>query len=80
MPLRQRVALVSAVGVGVALILGLLIAYVVVRSEVRGQIDDSLKAQAGLIAGGDLRALGEGIPAPSPNAGGSCAVLAGGGV
>jgi two-component system sensor histidine kinase MprB len=70
MPLRQRVVLVSAVGVGVALVLALLIAYFVVRGEVRGQIDDSLKAQAGLIAGGDLRALGEGIPAPSPSAGG----------
>lgn len=70
MPLRQRVALVSAGGVGVALVLALLIAYFVVGSVVRGQIDDSLKAQAGLIAGGDLRALGEGIPAPSPSAGG----------
>jgi two-component system sensor histidine kinase MprB len=70
MPLRQRLALVSAVGVGVALVLALLSAYFIVRGEVRGQIDDSLKAQAGLIAGGDLRALGEGIPAPSPSAGG----------
>jgi two-component system, OmpR family, sensor histidine kinase MprB len=70
MRLRQRVALVSAVGVGVALVLALLIAYFVVRREVRGQIDDSLKAQAGLITGGDLCALGEGIPAPSPSAGG----------
>lgn len=70
MPLRQRVALVSAVIVGIALVLALLIAYFVVRSELPGQIDDSLKAQAGLVAGGDLRALGEGIPAPSPNAGG----------
>src|SRR6516164_5699967 len=70
MPQRQRVALVFAAGVGVALVVALLIAYFVVRGEVRGQIDDSLKAQAGLIAGGDLRALGEGIPAPSPSAGG----------
>jgi two-component system, OmpR family, sensor histidine kinase MprB len=71
MSLRYRLALVSAAGVAVALMLAALVCYVVVRSELRGQVDDSLKAQAARIAGGDPQALGDaGLPAPSPNAGG----------
>jgi hypothetical protein len=43
----------------------------VVLRFVRGQVDDSLKAQAARIVGGDLNALGDGdMPAPSPKAGG----------
>jgi len=69
--LRHRLALVSAAGVAAALVVAAVVCYVVVRRELRGQVDDSLKAQAARIAGGDLRALGdEGIPAPSPKAGG----------
>jgi two-component system, OmpR family, sensor histidine kinase MprB len=71
MSLRYRLALVSAAGVALALVLAGLVCYVVVRRELRGQVDDSLKAQAARIAGGDLQALGDaGLPAPSPNAGG----------
>ena len=71
MSLRYRLALVSAAGVALALVLAALVCYVVVRGELRGQVDDSLKAQAARIAGGDLQALGdEGMPAPSPKAGG----------
>jgi two-component system, OmpR family, sensor histidine kinase MprB len=71
MPLRRRLALVSAAGVAVALILVSLVCYFVVRRELRGQVDDSLRAQADQVAGGDLRALGDqGIPAPSPRMGG----------
>ena len=71
MSLRHRLALVSAAGVTAALVVAAVVCYVVVRRELRGQVDDSLKAQAARIAGGDLQALGdEGIPAPSPKAGG----------
>ena len=71
MSLRYRLALVSAAGVALALVLAALVCYVMVRRELRGQIDDSLKAQAARIAGGDLQALGDqGMPAPSPKAGG----------
>jgi two-component system, OmpR family, sensor histidine kinase MprB len=71
MSLRYRLALVSAAGVALALVLAGLVCYVVVRSELRGQVDDSLKAQAARIVGGDLQSLGDaGMPAPSPNAGG----------
>jgi two-component system, OmpR family, sensor histidine kinase MprB len=71
MSLRHRLALVSAAGVAAALVVAAAVCYVVVRGELRGQVDASLKAQAARIAGGDLLALGdEGIPAPSPKAGG----------
>ena len=71
MSLRYRLALVSAAGVALALVLAALVCYVVVRGEMRGQVDDPLKAQAARIAGGDLQALGDaGMPAPSPKAGG----------
>jgi two-component system sensor histidine kinase MprB len=63
--------LVSAFGVALALILASVIAYFAVRNELRGQVDDSLRAQAARIVGGDLNALGDGgMPAPSPKAGG----------
>jgi hypothetical protein len=62
---------VSALGVALALVLASVIAYFAVRNELRGQVDDSLKAQAARIVGGDLNALGDGdMPAPSPKAGG----------
>ncbi len=71
MSLRHRLALLSAAGVAAALVVAAVVCYVVVRRELRSQVDDSLKAQAARIAGGDLRALGdEGIPVPSPKAGG----------
>ena len=71
MSLRHRLALVSAAGVAAALVVAAVVCYVVVRRELRVQVDDSLNAQAARIAGGDLRALGdEGVPAPSPKAGG----------
>lgn len=71
MSLRHRLALVSASGVAAALVVAAVVCYVLVRRELRVQVDDSLNAQAARIAGGDLRALGdEGVPAPSPKAGG----------
>ena len=71
MSLRHRLALVSAAGVAAALVVAAVVCYVVLRRELRVQVDDSLNAQAARIAGGDLRALGdEGVPAPSPKAGG----------
>lgn len=70
-PLRQRLVLVSAFGVAIALVIASAIAYFAVRGELRGQVNDSLKAQAARLAGGDLDALGNGdMPAPSPRAGG----------
>jgi two-component system sensor histidine kinase MprB len=55
----------------VALVVAAVVTYVVARRELRGQVDESLNAQATRIAGGELQALGDaGVPAPSPSAGG----------
>jgi len=44
MSLRRRIALTAAVAVAVAVVLGSLVAYAVVRDTLRGQIDASLRA------------------------------------
>jgi two-component system, OmpR family, sensor histidine kinase MprB len=44
--LGRRLTLLSAIAVGATVVLACLGAYVVTRSELRGQIDDSLRAQA----------------------------------
>jgi two-component system sensor histidine kinase MprB len=92
MPLRRRVALVAAAAVGVAVVLAALICYMVVRSQLRGQVDDSLRAQAvrvvqtgdiGSLRSGNVPGLPPGAGGPAPyaqvvSANGSSAVLAGG--
>jgi two-component system, OmpR family, sensor histidine kinase MprB len=47
--LRRRVTLMSALVVGATLVLASAVCYLVMRSELRGQIDDSLRAQAGAV-------------------------------
>jgi two-component system, OmpR family, sensor histidine kinase MprB len=47
MSLRRRIALTAAVAVAVAVVLGSLVAYAVVRDTLRGQIDASLQGPAG---------------------------------
>jgi two-component system sensor histidine kinase MprB len=71
MPLRRRLALVAAAAVAVAIVLVSLVSYLVVRGELRGQIDDALKGQAARVAHGDLGALGRrDLPGLPPSAGG----------
>src|SRR5438270_3652454 len=72
MPLRRRLALVSALAVGIAILLAAVVCYVVVRRELRGQVDDALRAQAVLVLHEGNFALGGGEPFPglSPSAGG----------
>jgi len=71
MPLRRRLALVSALAVGIAIVLAAVVCYVVVRRELRGQVDDALKAQAILVLREGNFALGAGpFPGPPPSAGG----------
>ena len=45
MPLRRRLALVSAAAVGAAVVLAVAIAYVAVRNELRARVDDSLRGR-----------------------------------
>ena len=47
MSLRRRIALTAAVAVAVAVVLGSLVAYAVVRDTLRGQIDASLRVPPG---------------------------------
>jgi two-component system sensor histidine kinase MprB len=68
--LRRRLTLIAGASVGIAIVLAALVVYVVVRGQLRGQVDDTLKAQAVLVQQ-DPRALNGGpFPGPGPNAGG----------
>jgi two-component system sensor histidine kinase MprB len=49
MPLRRRMAWVAAAAVGVAVVLAAMVCYVVVRRELRAQVDAALKGQAVLV-------------------------------
>ena len=49
MPLRRRMAVATALAVGVAVLLAAGIAYAAVRGELRGQVDDQLRDQADLV-------------------------------
>ncbi|MCZ4493252.1 MAG: sensor histidine kinase, partial [Conexibacter sp.] len=50
MTLRRRVTLMSALVVGATLVLASVVCYLVMRAELRGQIDDSLRAQGSQVA------------------------------
>jgi two-component system sensor histidine kinase MprB len=52
MALRRRVGLAAAAAVAIAVLLVAIICYWVVRGQLRGQVDDSLRAQATAIAHG----------------------------
>src|SRR5258706_15689343 len=62
--LRGRLTLMSALIVGVTLVLAAVIAYSVVRGQIRGQVDAALRAQAGLYQRRAARLSGT-IPEPS---------------
>jgi two-component system, OmpR family, sensor histidine kinase MprB len=69
--LRKRLTLIAGASVGIAIVLAALVVYLVVRGQLRGQADDTLKAQAVLVQqNGDFALDGGPGPAPSPNAGG----------
>jgi len=70
MPLRRRLAVVAAAAVGVAIVLVALVCYVVVRGQLRGQVDDELQAQATVVQQGDLRTLYSQLPSIPASAGG----------
>ena len=52
MPLRRRVGLVAAAAVGVAVVFAAVVCYFVVRDQLRGQVDNALRAQAAAIQHG----------------------------
>jgi two-component system, OmpR family, sensor histidine kinase MprB len=70
MPLRKRLALVSAAAVGVAVVLAATVCYLVVRDQLLGQVDDALRGQAILVRHEHNFALGPDLPGLPANAGG----------
>ena len=64
MALRARLTLMSALIVGVILVLASLVAYEAVRSQQRGQVDDALRGNAAFYQG--LAARASGVPPGRP--------------
>jgi len=74
MALRHRLTLLAAVTVGVTVVLVSVVAYVVLRSELRRQVDDSLATRYAQIERtaqrfGPIQALGVRLPPPAGRAG-----------
>jgi two-component system sensor histidine kinase MprB len=69
MPLRRRVGLVAGAAVGVAVVLAAIICYFVVRDQLRGQVDNALRAQAAAVQHNPF-SLGQPVPAIPASAGG----------
>ena len=49
MPLRRRLAIACASAVALAIVLAAIVVYLVVRSQLLGQVDNELQAQAALV-------------------------------
>jgi two-component system, OmpR family, sensor histidine kinase MprB len=70
-PLRRRLALVAASAVALAVVVAAIVCYLVVRGQLLGQVDDSLRAQAAAVQnGGGQAALNQAPVGPPPSAGG----------
>jgi two-component system, OmpR family, sensor histidine kinase MprB len=70
-PLRKRLAWVSATAVAFAVVIAACVCYLVVRSQLLGQVDSALKAQAEAVLQEGQFALGQALPGVSPSAGGT---------
>ena len=71
MSLRRRVGLAAASAVAVAVLLAAIVCYIYVRDQLRGQVDDALRAQLVAVEHGDLRSLeSSGPPGIPASAGG----------
>jgi two-component system, OmpR family, sensor histidine kinase MprB len=68
-PLRQRLAWVAASAVALAVVIAAIVCYMLVRSQLLGQVDSALSAQAVLVQDGQAT-LGQAPPAPPASAGG----------
>jgi two-component system, OmpR family, sensor histidine kinase MprB len=55
--LRRRLSIIAAASVGIAILIAVLVSYAVVRSQLRGSIDDSLRTQATAIRQGNTLSL-----------------------
>jgi two-component system sensor histidine kinase MprB len=70
MSLRRRLSLIAALAVAIAVVLAAVVCYLVVRDQLRGQVDSALRAQASAVEQGDFHALAQPIPGIPASAGG----------
>ncbi|MDQ6834806.1 MAG: HAMP domain-containing histidine kinase [Actinomycetota bacterium] len=70
MSLRRRLALIAAASVAVAVLIAAVVCYLVVRDQLRTQVDSALRAQASAVQNGDYHAIAQPVPGIPPSAGG----------
>jgi two-component system sensor histidine kinase MprB len=84
MPLRQRLGLISAAAVGVAILIAAAVCYLVVRGQLLGQVDSALQQQAAMVQADPHACGGSNLPSLPASAGGGApiwqVVNSGGGV
>jgi two-component system, OmpR family, sensor histidine kinase MprB len=68
-PLRRRLAIACASAVALAILLAAIVVYVVVRSQLLGQVDSELQSQAALVLGSQLHCGSNQGPASPPGGG-----------
>jgi two-component system sensor histidine kinase MprB len=74
MPLRQRLGLISAVAVGIAIVIAAAVCYLVVRSQLLGQVDSALQQQAAMVQNDPRACDGSGLPSLPASAGGGAPI------
>jgi two-component system, OmpR family, sensor histidine kinase MprB len=70
MTLRKRIGLAAAGAVGVAVVMAAIVCYLVVRNQLRGNVDSSLRAEASAVVSGTFNPVASDLPDLPPNAGG----------
>jgi two-component system sensor histidine kinase MprB len=68
--LRRRLALIAAASVAVAVLIAAMVCYLVVREQLRSQVDTALIAQASAVQHGQVMHLGGDLPGLAASAGG----------
>jgi two-component system sensor histidine kinase MprB len=68
--LRRRLALIAAASVAVAVLIAAMVCYLVVREQLRSQVDTALIAQASAVQHGQVMHLGGDLPGLPASAGG----------
>ena len=71
MPLRRRIAMAAAAAVAIAILLVAAVSYLVLRSQLRSQVDGALQGQALLTERYGPRALEGSVPGLPPSEGGA---------
>ncbi len=70
MSLRKRLTLIAAASVAIAVLIAVVVSYMVVRSQLRDQVDGALNAQAQAVQNVGLHALQQQLPGIPASAGG----------